>query len=191
MFGSFLPSLWSSKQPQSTRVEEPTLLCNHLVRIEFAPNSGIPLELQREISTLLLAQTFEEDSDTDYVKEAANEIAEVEVRGSLQDKGYLRVLPEAKLTLLKAEGSDILVAAAISAELGPQYWLNRIQFVAVDPDKSLSQSDRVLRDFFPLKPGDLLNVGCDTGRAGQAHPFLHPKRLYRHDGGAGIQFRGR
>jgi len=26
MFGSFLPSLWSSKQPQSTRVEEPTLL---------------------------------------------------------------------------------------------------------------------------------------------------------------------
>src|SRR5271169_1367575 len=30
MFGSFLPSLWSSKQPQSTRVEEPTLLCNHV-----------------------------------------------------------------------------------------------------------------------------------------------------------------
>src|SRR6516225_146792 len=29
MSGSFLPSLWSSKQPQSTRVKEPTLLCNH------------------------------------------------------------------------------------------------------------------------------------------------------------------
>src|SRR6266850_139757 len=29
MFGSFLPSLWSSIKPQSTRVEEPTLLCNH------------------------------------------------------------------------------------------------------------------------------------------------------------------
>src|SRR5215469_4606539 len=29
MFGSFLPSLRSSKQPQFTRVKEPTLLCNH------------------------------------------------------------------------------------------------------------------------------------------------------------------
>src|SRR5215469_3545523 len=29
MSGSFLPSPWSSKQPQSTRVKEPTLLCNH------------------------------------------------------------------------------------------------------------------------------------------------------------------
>jgi len=35
MFGSFLPSLWSSKQPQSTRVEEPTLLCNHVVLDRF------------------------------------------------------------------------------------------------------------------------------------------------------------
>jgi hypothetical protein len=40
MFGSFLPSLWSSKQPQSTRVEEPTSLCNHVVlgRFHFSDN---------------------------------------------------------------------------------------------------------------------------------------------------------
>jgi hypothetical protein len=30
MLGSFFPSLWSSKQPKFTRVEEPTLLCNQV-----------------------------------------------------------------------------------------------------------------------------------------------------------------
>jgi hypothetical protein len=35
MFGSFLPSPAVVKQPQSTRVEEPTLLCNQVPK-----NSG-------------------------------------------------------------------------------------------------------------------------------------------------------
>src|SRR5882757_6186384 len=71
---------------------EPKKVTLNVARVEFDPKSGIPLELQREISTRMLGATFEEDADTDYVKEAANEIAEVVVRESLQNKGYFKVL---------------------------------------------------------------------------------------------------
>src|SRR5256885_17170155 len=100
---------------------EPQKVNLRVARVEFDPKSGIPPELQREISTRMLGATFEEDADTDYLKEAANEIAEVVVRGSLQNKGYFKVLAHTELTLLRQEGLDITVAAVVSAELGPQY----------------------------------------------------------------------
>jgi hypothetical protein len=130
----------------------------HVVRVEFDPKSGIPPELQREIDAELRREIFEEDADTDYLKEAANEIAEVSVRGPLQNQGYFRVLPDAKLIVLKAEGRDIQVAVAVNAELGLQYRVGQIQFVPADPNRPLLQPEKVLRDLISLKPGDLLNV---------------------------------
>src|SRR5438128_6777112 len=136
------PTLAQEIRDMQREVEpEPQKVTLHVVRVEFDPKSGISLELQREIDAELRLKTLEKNADTDYLKEAAIEIAEVPVRGPLQNKGYFRVLTDAKLTVLKAEGSDIQVAAAVSAELGPQYWVGRIQFVAADPNQSLSQSD--------------------------------------------------
>lgn len=140
------------------REVEPQKITFHVARVEFDPKSGIPLELQREITEKLSGGTFEEDADTDYLKEAANEIADVAVRGSLQNKGYFRVLTHAELTVLKEEGSNIQVAATISAEMGPQYWVGEIQFELVNPDYRLMQPRKVLRDLMPLKTGDLLRV---------------------------------
>jgi outer membrane protein assembly factor BamA len=137
---------------------EPQKVTLHVARIEFDPKSGIPLELQREITEQLKGRTFEEDEDTDNLKEAANEIAEVVVRGSLQNKGYFRVLPDAKLTALKAEGSNIEVAAAVSAELGPQYRVGKVEVTSADPDKWLSLKPEVLREEFRFGEGDFLNV---------------------------------
>src|SRR5256885_8404469 len=115
---------------------EPEKVTLHVTHVEFDSKSGIPLELQREISTRMLGATFEEDADTDYLKEAASEIAEVVVREALQNKGYFRVLANAKLNVLRAEGPDVQVAAPVSTELGSQYWLGEIQFVTADPDQS-------------------------------------------------------
>ncbi len=143
---------------------EPEKVTLHVARVEFDSKSGIPLELQREIGTSVLGATFEEDADTDYLKEAANEIAEVGVREPLQNKGYFRLFPDAKLTALKAEGSDMQVAAVISPELGPQYWLGAIQFEPANPDYHLLQPRKILRDLMPLKTGDLFNE--DGLRAG-------------------------
>lgn len=155
---------------------EPQRVTLHVVRVEFDAKSGIPPELQREIDAEVRRETFEEDADTDYLKEAASEIAEVPVRGLLQNRGYFRVLPDAKLTVLKAEGRDIQVAVAVNAELGPQYWVGQIQFVPADPDRPLLQPEKVLRDLISLKPGDLLNV--DVLREG----LRKLTRLYSRDG---------
>jgi len=137
---------------------EPEKVTLHVARIEFDSKSGIPLELQREISARVVGATFEEDADTDYLKEAADEIAEVAVRGVLQSKGYFRVLLDAKLTALKVEGSSIQVAAVISAELGPQYRVGKVEVTSADPDKWLSLKPEVLRKEFQFGEGDFLNV---------------------------------
>jgi outer membrane protein assembly factor BamA len=153
------PTLAQEIRDMRREVEpEPQKVNLHVTRVEFDPKSGIPLEIQREISADVRRENMEEDADSDYLKEVANEIAEVAVRIAAQNRGYFRVLPHAKLTLLKREGSDIQVAAAVSAELGPQYWVGEIEFVPADPNRPLSQSQKVLRDLISLKPGDLLNV---------------------------------
>jgi len=155
---------------------EPQKITLTIVSVEFDEKSAIPADLQDEINAELRRGTFEEDADSDYLKEAAGEIAEVGVRGPLQDRGYFRVLPSAKLKVLKAEGADIQVAATVSAELGPQYWSGEIQFVTADPNKSLSQAPEVLRRLIPLERGDLFSV--DALREG----LRNLTRLYGKEG---------
>jgi len=140
------------------REVEPQKVTLHVVHVEFDPKSAIPQELQREMAEKLRGETLEEDADTDYLKEAADEIAEVAVRGSLQNRGYFKVVAHTELTALKEEGSDIEVAATISAELGSRYWMGEIQFEPANSDRRLMQPRKVLRDLMPIKTGDLLNV---------------------------------
>jgi hypothetical protein len=69
---------------------EPQKVTLHVARVEFDQKSGIPMQLQREITADVRRGTFQEDEDSDYLKKAANEIAEVGVRGPLQNRGYFR-----------------------------------------------------------------------------------------------------
>jgi len=137
---------------------EPRKVNLRVARVEFDSKSGMPVELQGEISTRMLGATFEEDADTDYLKEAANEIAEVVVRESLQNKGYFKALAHTELTVLKEEGSNIEVAAVVSAELGPQYRVGKVEVTSADPDKRLSLKPEVLRKEFRFWEGDFLSV---------------------------------
>jgi len=54
-----------------------------------------------------------------YANDLANEIADVDVRGALRDRGYFRASAEARLTELWNEGADIGVLVAVAATLGP------------------------------------------------------------------------
>ncbi|HLZ13136.1 MAG TPA: POTRA domain-containing protein [Candidatus Acidoferrum sp.] len=140
------------------REVEPQKVTLHVARIEFDAKSGIPPELQREISADVQQRTFEEDSDTDYLEEAAKDVAEVAVRGSLQNRGYFKALAHSELTVLKEEGSDIQVAAAVSADLGSQYRVGKIEIKPADPDKVLSMHSQALKRELGLREGEILNV---------------------------------
>jgi outer membrane protein assembly factor BamA len=102
---------------------------------------------------------FHPEAHTAYLDDLANEIAEVAVRGALQDRGYFKATAAAKLTTTDNQGSEISVAAIISAEPGPQYRAGDIRVESAD-GSSLQFSPAVLRDLIPLQTGDLFNVAA-------------------------------
>jgi hypothetical protein len=89
----------------------------HVLQVKFDPDSKIPPDIQNEISKNEIGRTHEEDADSDYLDDAAKEIAEVAARGALQGHGYFQPLADANLTVLRAKGPDIDVVARVSAEL--------------------------------------------------------------------------
>lgn len=92
-----------------------------MIRVDFDSNDGVPADAQGEISEQLRSRVFEADAGSAYLKDLANEIAEVRVLEPLRDRGYFKVTAKAKLTTLQTEGSDISVVVAIRARPGPQY----------------------------------------------------------------------
>jgi len=129
----------------------------HPIRVEFDSKDGIPESVREEISTELRSQIFKRDADTPYLNDLADEIAEVGVRGALQNRGYFRTTVRAKLTVLQSEGADISVAVIIGAEPGPQYRAGEIRVESAD-SSSLKFSPEVLRDLIPLRSGELFDV---------------------------------
>jgi hypothetical protein len=68
----------------------PTQVRVHMIRVEFDSNDGIPADARNEISTELRSHVFERDADSAYLNDLANEIAEVDVRGALQNRGFFK-----------------------------------------------------------------------------------------------------
>jgi outer membrane protein assembly factor BamA len=128
-------------------------------RVEFDKHKDIPEDVKGEISEELRSHMFHPEAHTAYLDDLANEIAEVAVRGALQDRGYFKATAAAKLTTTDNQGSEISVAAIISAEPGPQYRAGDIRVESVD-GSSLQFSPAVLRDLIPLQTGDLFNVAA-------------------------------
>jgi outer membrane protein assembly factor BamA len=128
-------------------------------RVEFDKHKDIPEDAKGEISEELRSHVFHPEAHTAYLDDLANEIAEVAVRGALQDRGYFKATGAAKLTTTDNQGSEISVAAIISAEPGPQYRAGDIRVESAD-GSSLQFSPAVLRDLIPLQTGDLFNVAA-------------------------------
>ncbi len=130
----------------------------HVTRVEFDPNDSIPADAQEEISEELRRRVFKPDADSAYQKDLANEIAEVPVRGALQNRGYFKVTATAKLTVSWSEEADIGAAVAISATPGRQYRMGDIRIESTDSFYPLVISPEVLRDLIPLQRGELFSV---------------------------------
>jgi hypothetical protein len=102
-------------QPQPKRVRV------HVIRVDFNSEDGIPIDAQEEIASELQSNLIEPEADRPYLKDLANGIGEVGVRGALRNRGYFTASATAKLTVLRSEGADISVVVTINATPGPQY----------------------------------------------------------------------
>jgi outer membrane protein assembly factor BamA len=130
-----------------------------VTRVEFDSKDDTPPDAREEISAELRSRVFEREANTDHLDDLANEIAEVSVRGTLQDRGYFTVMTAAKLVAIQSEGREVSVTAIISAKTGPQYWTGDIRIEPADSDSPLRMSPEVLRGLVPLQRGELFNVG--------------------------------
>jgi len=128
-----------------------------VIRVEFDSKDGIPADAREEISAELRSHAFERDSDTAYLDDVANEIAEVGAMEPLRDRGYFKATTAAKLTPTQSEGADVSVAVVISAKPGPQYRAGDIRIESTD-SSSLKLSTEVLRGLLSLQRGELFNV---------------------------------
>lgn len=128
-------------------------------RVDFDGTDAIPEDVKEEISAELRSHVFQRDTDSAYLNDLANEIAEVDVRGALQNRGYFKAIATAKLTAIEREGRDLSVAATISSEPGPHYRAGSLRIESAD-GSSLQFSPAVLRRLIPLQTGDLFNVGA-------------------------------
>jgi len=145
------------------REVEPQKVTLHVARIEFNKSGAIPAEIQNEIRRKVEHSTYEEDADSDYLREAADEIAEVGVRGPLQNRGYFKAQSNAVMTEIQKDSHEVSVAVNISAEPGPQYRVGKIEIKAADPDKWLSLRPQALRKELRLGEGEILNLDAIRG----------------------------
>jgi outer membrane protein insertion porin family len=107
-----------------------------------------------------------------YDRDKLNEDLEVGIRGLYQDNGYFRVLVKEPTLenvdtrnnrmgmpvpiMGKSDGKAVNITIPI--EEGPRYKMGTLKIVSADPDKSLSLKVEALKNAFPIKQGDILNV---------------------------------
>ena len=147
----------------------------HVIRVDFDSNDGVPADAQGEISQELRSRVFEADAGS-ALKNLADEIAEVGVRGALRDRGYFKATATAQLTELWREGEDVSVAVAIRRTSGPQYRTGDIRIESTDSGNPLVISFEILRSLVPIHRGELFstakvrtgleNIGSAYGREG-------------------------
>lgn len=107
-----------------------------------------------------------------YDRDKLTEDLEVGIRGLYQDNGYFRVLvaPDGPVlenidtrgfrmgvpVLGRSDGKAVNITIPI--EEGERYRMGTLKIVSADPDKALSLKVELLKNIFPLKQGDILNV---------------------------------
>jgi len=120
-----------------------------------------------------LAITFIPVMSKTYDHDKLIEDLEVGVRGLYQDNGYFLVLvaPNGPIVenidtrknrlgvpLVMGKSNGKAVNITIPIEEGERYKMGTLKIVSADPDKQLSLKIDALKNFFPLKQGDILNV---------------------------------
>jgi len=116
------PTLAQEIRDMQTSDPVPPRVRVRVIRVEFDSNDGIPADAREEISTELRSHVFERDADAADLSDLANEIAEVGVRGALQNRGYFAATASAKLTELQSE----VQRSVLQRPLVPSLELNTI-----------------------------------------------------------------
>jgi outer membrane protein insertion porin family len=106
-----------------------------------------------------------------YDREKLNEDLEVGIRGLYQNNGYFRVVvapngpilqnvdvPHRSMIPGKKGHIGKAVNITIPIEEGAQYRMGTLKIVSSDPDKALSLKVDALKNLFPMKQGDILDV---------------------------------
>ena len=107
-----------------------------------------------------------------YDRDKLNEDLEVGIRGLYQDNGYFRVLVKEPAlenvdtrnnrmgmpVPIMGKSNGKAVNITIPIEEGPRYKMGTLKIVSADPDKSLSLKVDALKNAFPIKQGEILNV---------------------------------
>src|ERR1700756_1954256 len=105
----------------------------------------------------------EEIKKTDFVTSSpthddwANEVAEVPIRGALQDKGYFKVFAQSTPYLVRAEEHELHYVLRVDIESGPQYRLGNLRFKNKQEGPFVFDEE-VLRQQLNLNRGDLFDV---------------------------------
>jgi len=105
----------------------------------------------------------EDIKKTDFVTSSvthddwANEVAEVPIRGALQDKGYFKVLAQSTPYLVRAEEHELHYVLRVDIESGPQYRLGNVR-IKNSREGPLVFDEAVLRQQLQLKSGDVFKV---------------------------------
>jgi outer membrane protein assembly factor BamA len=125
--------------------------------VDFAGTDAIPEDAKEEILAELRTHVFQPVTDSAYLNDVANEIAEANVRNALQNRGYFKVISNAKLATINTQANEITVSVILSATPGPQFRAGDIRIASADGGP-LQFSPAVLRGLVPLQTGELFNV---------------------------------
>jgi len=150
-----------------TETAEPTVAFN---RIIFENNRALSGSVRR----LLLKAT--RDHTFWLYPGWTDELAEVGLRGTLQEHGYFRAEASAKAEILSKDAKHDHVALTIRVNPGRQYRLGSVQFRSVDPDAPLGFPPQELRKQLPMRTGEIF----DTNKLRESFDAL--KRLYGSSG---------
>jgi hypothetical protein len=121
--------------------------------VELLGGETLSTELREQIVALLLHREFDADSNW------RGGVAQVDIRGLLQDHGYFKaVVHDAETAVLSSKPGRSHVAVTIRVEEGRQYRLAGIRFASHEPQQPVLFSHAHLRARFPIADGELLVV---------------------------------
>jgi len=125
-------------------------------QVEFHGDNPLTESQRADLAKKIQAQSFvltPEDAQDSWAIEAT----EVIVRGTLQDLGYLKVVPQGTPFLIRATEHELYYALGIEMQSRPQYRLGTVRFVSTR-DAPPAFADSLLRSQLELKTGDLFSA---------------------------------
>ena len=128
---------------------------------------------------------FGPDADSAYWNDLANEIAEVKVRGALQDRGYFNATEKVKLRPLKTKGTDISVVVTIQRHARTAISDGRYPNQVLGQRQSAGNITRNLAKSYPAPKRRSVQYRTCASWSGATYTRLLARRLRGYDSRAG------